>query len=284
MSYVPASRCVTGFPDESRREIVKESFLPTVATSLGLSARARVEGETRLQPRLRAGFVWSCPDSTGGPPFRFVRRKAAGSPAERQTDQHQHQRDEGRAPEVDSRERQRALPDRSRRCEDARRGRHRPRCLLVTFVTETMPLITTVPAGATAGLSEGPEVVPLRPGPCSSPGPDSSRVRSHDRVRSRMRRRRCVPAASPACPFNACTSTSCPPAQGQALCGWLLPGPCSTVLGPAPFRCAISPGRLAVAVELRFVGRRSRVRVVRRRRSTASRPTEQSPPAVLASA
>src|SRR5580765_6779152 len=98
MSYVPASRCVTGFPDESRREIVKESFLPTVATSLGLSARARVEGRnmaaTAAPSRIRAVMPRTL---RAGPPFGFVGRNAAGSPAERQTDQHQGQRDEGRA-------------------------------------------------------------------------------------------------------------------------------------------------------------------------------------------
>ena len=41
--------------------------------------------------------------------------------------------------------------------------------------------------------------------------------------------------------FSAWTSTSWPPAQGAAVCGWLFPGPCSTVLGAAPFLCAISP-------------------------------------------
>jgi hypothetical protein len=40
-------------------------------------------------------------------------------------------------------------------------------------------------------------------------------------------------------PFNACTSTSCPPEQGVALWGWLLPGPCSTLEPGAPFFCAI---------------------------------------------
>ena len=40
-------------------------------------------------------------------------------------------------------------------------------------------------------------------------------------------------------PFSACTSTSWPPEQGAALCGWLLPGPCRTVEPGAPFFCAI---------------------------------------------
>ncbi len=41
--------------------------------------------------------------------------------------------------------------------------------------------------------------------------------------------------------FSACTSTSWPPEQGAALCGWLLPGPCSDVLPAAPFFSAICP-------------------------------------------
>ena len=41
--------------------------------------------------------------------------------------------------------------------------------------------------------------------------------------------------------FSACTSASWPPEQGAALCGWLLPGPCSDVLPAAPFFSAISP-------------------------------------------
>ena len=40
-------------------------------------------------------------------------------------------------------------------------------------------------------------------------------------------------------PFSACTSTSWPPEQGDALCGWLLPGPCRSVEPDAPFFCAI---------------------------------------------
>src|SRR5436309_9413213 len=44
MSYVPGSRFVTDLPDASWSEIVKVSFLPTVATSFGLSALASAEG------------------------------------------------------------------------------------------------------------------------------------------------------------------------------------------------------------------------------------------------
>jgi hypothetical protein len=43
------------------------------------------------------------------------------------------------------------------------------------------------------------------------------------------------------CAFSAWTSTSWPPAHGAALCGWLLPGPCRTVLGFAPLCIAIPP-------------------------------------------
>src|ERR1051326_2248140 len=41
----------------------------------------------------------------------------------------------------------------------------------------------------------------------------------------------------PPCAFSACTSTSCFPQP--VLCGWLLPGPWSTVDGLAPYCCAI---------------------------------------------
>src|SRR4029077_11869608 len=120
----------------------------------------------------------------------------------------------------------------------------RPRCFLVTFVTETMPLITTVPAGVTAGLGEGPDVGPLAgselfTGSEFFPGPGVTTgfgvVCGGGDV---------FPQLPPRLPFNACTSTSCPPAQGEALCGWLLPGPCSTVLGAAPFPSAICPAVL----------------------------------------
>jgi hypothetical protein len=39
--------------------------------------------------------------------------------------------------------------------------------------------------------------------------------------------------------LNACTSTSWPPEHGAALCGWLFPGPCRTVVAFAPFFSAI---------------------------------------------
>ena len=42
-------------------------------------------------------------------------------------------------------------------------------------------------------------------------------------------------------PWRAWTSRSCPPAQGAALCGWLLPGPWSTVLPGAPWSMAMPP-------------------------------------------
>lgn len=47
-----------------------------------------------------------------------------------------------------------------------------------------------------------------------------------------------LPHFPPCLPFRACTSTSWPPKQGAALCGWLLPGPCRTVEPGAPFFCA----------------------------------------------
>ena len=90
------------------------------------------------------------------------------------------------------------------------------------------------------------------------------RVRSHDRVRSRMRRRRCVPAASSPLALQRVHIHLMPARTGRSFV-WL------AVTGPVQHRArcrAVSlsdlPGRLAVAVELRFVGRRSRVRVVRR--------------------
>ena len=90
------------------------------------------------------------------------------------------------------------------------------------------------------------------------------RVRSHDRVRSRMRRRRCVPAASTPLALQRVHIHLVPARTGRSLV-WL------AVTWPVQHRArrsAVSlrdlPGRLAVAVELRFVGRRSRVRVVRR--------------------
>jgi hypothetical protein len=51
MSYVPGSRCVTGLPEASRNEMVKESFCPTVATSFGLSARAMADGSESAASR-----------------------------------------------------------------------------------------------------------------------------------------------------------------------------------------------------------------------------------------
>jgi hypothetical protein len=45
-------------------------------------------------------------------------------------------------------------------------------------------------------------------------------------------------------PFNAWTSTSWPPEHGDALCGWLLPGPWSRVVFAAPFCIAIWPAVL----------------------------------------
>ena len=41
--------------------------------------------------------------------------------------------------------------------------------------------------------------------------------------------------------MSAWTSILCPPEHGAALCGWLLPGPCSFVVGAAPFFAAICP-------------------------------------------
>ena len=41
--------------------------------------------------------------------------------------------------------------------------------------------------------------------------------------------------------LSACTSTSWPPEHGAALWGWLLPGPCRTVVAFPPFFSAICP-------------------------------------------
>ena len=198
------------------------------------------------------------------PPFGFVRRKAAGPLAERQTDQHQRQRDEGRAPEVDSRERQRALPDRSRRCEDARRGslpatmllghlRHGDHAADHDRPRRSYGRIERRAGGRSFGRVRVLHRVRILP-----------RVRSHDRVRSRMRRRRCVTAASAPLALQRVHIHLMPARTGRSLV-WL------AITRPVQHRArrsAVSlrdlPGRLAVAVELRFVGRRSRVRVVRR--------------------
>src|SRR5580765_4864653 len=245
MSYVPASRCVTGLPDESRREIVKESFLPTVATSLGLSARARVEGRnmaaTAAASRIRVlmpGLYGRAPrsDSCAGTlraRWHSARPISINVNATKAVLQ--------RSTPVNGSVPGPTAPV-AARAPDA--DPSRPRCFLVTFVTETEPLTTTVAAGVTAGLSEGPEVGALAgsgffTGSGFFPG---SGVTTGFGVG-------CgggdaLPQLPPRLPFNACTSTSCPPEQGEALCGWLLPGPCRTVLGAAPFPCAICPAVL----------------------------------------
>src|SRR4051795_10363553 len=46
MSYVPGASCVTAFPFASRSEMTNASFVPTTATSFGLSARATADGRT----------------------------------------------------------------------------------------------------------------------------------------------------------------------------------------------------------------------------------------------
>src|SRR5580765_6005385 len=163
MSYVPASRCVTGFPDESRREIVKESFLPTVATSLGLSARARVEGRnmaaTAAASRIRVVMPGlygrtPCSDSCAGA-GRLRARWQSARPISINVNATKAVLQ--RSTPVNGSVHRPAAPVAARMPDAA----SRPRCFLVTFVTETMPLITTVPAGATAGLGEGSDVGPL---------------------------------------------------------------------------------------------------------------------------
>src|SRR3954470_11181018 len=46
MSYVPGASCVIAFPFASRSEITNASFVPTTATSFGLSAWATADGST----------------------------------------------------------------------------------------------------------------------------------------------------------------------------------------------------------------------------------------------
>src|SRR3954454_12344009 len=46
MSYVPGASCVIAFPFASRSEITNASFVPTTATSFGLSACATADGST----------------------------------------------------------------------------------------------------------------------------------------------------------------------------------------------------------------------------------------------
>jgi len=191
------------------------------------------------------------------PPFGFVRREAAGPLAEREADQHQRQRDEGRAPEVDSRERQRALPDRCGRREDARRG-VTPMMLLVHLRHRDHAADHDGPGRScgrigrsTGGRSFGR--VGILP-----------RVRSHHRVRSRMRRRRCVPAASTPLALQCMHIHLVPARAGQSFVRLAVARPVQHRARRSAVLLRDLPGRLAVAVELRFVGRRSRVRVVRR--------------------
>src|SRR3954464_12814548 len=47
MSYVPGASWVTAFPLASRSEMTNASFVPTTATSFGLSAWATADGSTR---------------------------------------------------------------------------------------------------------------------------------------------------------------------------------------------------------------------------------------------
>src|SRR5207244_1795466 len=51
-SYVPGSTCATRLPAASRSEITNASFVPTTATSFGLSARATAEGRASAASRL----------------------------------------------------------------------------------------------------------------------------------------------------------------------------------------------------------------------------------------
>src|SRR3954469_8347953 len=46
MSYVPGASCVIAFPFASRSEITNASFVPTTATSFGLSALGIADGST----------------------------------------------------------------------------------------------------------------------------------------------------------------------------------------------------------------------------------------------
>src|SRR3954453_14046354 len=46
MSYVPGASCVIAFPFASRSEMTNASFVPTTATSFGLSAWATADGST----------------------------------------------------------------------------------------------------------------------------------------------------------------------------------------------------------------------------------------------
>src|SRR5213080_230379 len=51
MSYVPGASCVIAFPFASRSEITNASFVPTTATSFGLSAWATADGSARAASR-----------------------------------------------------------------------------------------------------------------------------------------------------------------------------------------------------------------------------------------
>ena len=154
-------------------------------------------------------------------------------------------------------------PDRSRRCEDARRGvtatmllghlRHGDHAADHDRPRRSYGRIERRTGGRSFGRVRVVHRVRILP-----------RVRSHDRVRSRMRRRRCVPAASAPLALQRVHIHLMPASTGRSFVWLAVTWPVQHRARPRAVSPRDLPGRLAVAVELRFVGRRSRVRVVRR--------------------